>query len=339
MSSIEELSSRKPNTGNLSKTTTGLAASSISSGEGQLDSLMSNVDSVKQLATGFSASSVDTSLFADFAVSQILKLVNIEKFIRKIIERILKDLDICELINSLPLAEVEEIIKVLIDLKNKAIELLVKILRTITNILTVTSILQILIKVFNTVINLLPQIALAIPSSVPPGVGVPVGVGVNFSKTLEKMKWYLLGAECILTIINKTLSFIAEKLSPAIDILKAINWDLFQCAEKLALAQARQEKPNATIKDQITQDKFNDLIGEITPIPEIDLGVQKESYKGFTFDIKAKKTVEGTPQNYAIALDVRGIQVLESLPSFASDTNVLINELKLTIDRNNLSGF
>ena len=81
------------------------------------------------------------------------------------------------------------------------------------------------------------------------------------------------------------------------------------------------------------------MIGDLSSIPDIDLGIQRDSYKGFTFDIKVKKTVEGVPQNFAIALDVRGIQILEGLPSFASSTDVLIQELKLIIDRNNLSGF
>ena len=36
---------------------------------------------------------------------------------------------------------------------------------------------------------------------------------------------------------------------------------------------------------------------------------------------------------------MRKIIVLEGKPSFASDSNVLINELKLIIDQQNLSGF
>jgi hypothetical protein len=300
----------------------------------QLDGLSSQVDTIKNLPVNF-----DKSLFADFAISQVKKLVNVEDLIRKLIERILKDLDICELMNSLPLDKVQSILKTLIKLRDEAINLLVKVLRVITSILSITTIISTLVTVFTTIVELIPIISAAIPMSFPPGIGLPAGIPVIFSKIYEMMLKFIKALGFILNLINDTLKTIAEKLSKFIDILKSITLDLFQCAEKLALAQARQEKPNATIKDQITKDKFNDLIGEITPIPEIDLGIQPESYKGFTFDIKSKKTVEGTPQNYAIALDVRGTQVLESLPSFASDTNVLIQELKLTIDRNRLSGF
>lgn len=346
MASTKELAKQTSNAGNNITSLGSTATSAIDSGKSQLDSLMSTVDSIKNLPSNF-----DKAAFTDFAVSQILKLVDIEKLIRKIIERILKDLDICELINSLPLEEVEKILKFLIDLKNKAIELLAKVLTIITSILSVTSIISILLNLFTKLIDLLPIIALAIPTSFPPGVGVSVGLIINFDDILEAIKDNLKKYSHILNIINSVLVFIAGNLALIINILKAINLDLFQCAEKLAIAQTAQTDPRASsyspqtilaapqeLQQKVT-DNFNNLIGELAPIPEINLGIQPELYKGFTFDIKVKKTVEGTPQNYAIALDVRGIQVLESLPSFASDTNVLIQELKLIIDKNNLSGF
>jgi hypothetical protein len=312
----------------------------------QLDGLSSQVDTIKNLPVNF-----DKSLFADFAISQVKKLVNVEDLIRKLIERILKDLDICELMNSLPLDKVQSILKTLIKLRDEAINLLVKVLRVITSILSITTIISTLVTVFTTIVELIPIISAAIPMSFPPGIGLPAGIPVIFSKIYEMMLKFIKALGFILNLINDTLKTIAEKLSKFIDILKSITLDLFQCAEKLAIAQTAQTDPRASayspqtisvapqdLQQKIT-DNFNDLIGELTPIPEINLGIQPESYKGFTFDIKVKKTVEGTPQNYAIALDVRGIQVLESLPSFASDTNVLIQELKLIIDRNNLSGF
>ena len=145
----------------------------------------------------------------------------------------------------------------------------------------------------------------------------------------------------------------ADELGGIIELIIYYTEDIFRCLQRCVQEELSQENPlfatypnirtgdaalNTQLKQQF-QDKFNETVGDVSQIPEIDLGIQSETYKGFTFDIKVKKTVEGTPQNYAIALDVRGIQVLESLPSFASDTNVLIQELKLTIDRNNLSGF
>jgi hypothetical protein len=312
----------------------------------QLDGLSSQVSVISNLPSGF-----NKALFTDFALSQISKLVDIEKLLRKLIEKILEDLDICELMGSLPLDEIQAKLTTLIKLRDEAVNLLIKVLRTISNILSITTIISTLVNIFTLILNLIPIIAAAIPMAVPPGIGLPAGIPVIFSKIIGVMNDFLSVLGFILNLINNTLSFIAKKINKLINILKAITLDLFQCAEKLAIAKTAQSDPRASsyspqtisIAPQDLQQKilynFNSLVGELSPIPEISLGIQPVTYKGFTFDIKIKKTVEGTPQNYAIALDSRNIPVLEGQPSFASDTNVLIQELKLIIDRQNLSGF
>jgi hypothetical protein len=307
----------------------------------QLDGLSSQVSVISNLPSGF-----NKALFTDFALSQISKLVDIEKLLRKLIEKILEDLDICELMGSLPLDEIQAKLTTLIKLRDEAVNLLIKVLRTISNILSITTIISTLVNIFTLILNLIPVIAAAIPMAVPPGIGLPAGIPVIFSKIIGVMNDFLSVLGFILNLINNTLSFIAKKISKLINILKAITLDLFQCAEKLAIAKTAQSDPRAINYPNVSQEvinsiqnNFNSLVGELSPIPEISLGIQPITYKGFTFDIKIKKTVEGTPQNYAIALDSRNIPVLEGQPSFASDTNVLIQELKLIIDRQNLSGF
>ena len=44
----------------------------------------------------------------------------------------------------------------------------------------------------------------------------------------------------------------------------------------------------------------------------------------------------GNKRRYAVALDRSGFTVLQSEPSFTLDPNVLIEELKLEIDKRNL---
>jgi hypothetical protein len=102
--------------------------------------------------------------------------------------------------------------------------------------------------------------------SVPPGIGLPAGIPVIFSKIYELMKDFLSALGFILNLINDTLRFIAEKLSKLIDILKSITLDLFQCAEKLAIAQTAQTDPRAAAYpnvpedvEQEIQDNFNEF--------------------------------------------------------------------------------
>jgi hypothetical protein len=63
-------------------------------------------------------------------------------------------------------------------------------------------------------------------------------------------------------------------------------------------------------------------------------------YSGFTFSIVEEENPEfivaGNKRRYAVALDRSGFVALQSAPSFTLDPNVLIEELKLEIDKRNL---
>jgi|FLOH01.1.fsa_nt_gi hypothetical protein len=275
----------------------------------------------------------------------LLKLV---KQLKKIALEILKNLPICDLIGILPLEEIKPIVELLIKLRNFIISILTKVMGIVSGVLSLTSILGTLITVFKIIIELIPIVANAIP-----GQFSTAGTGPTLFKLVYKITDFIRDIEIVLELINGALTYVADELGGIIELIIYYTEDIFRCLQRCVQEELSQENPlfatypnirtgdatlNAQLKQQF-QDKFNETVGDVSQISEIDLGIQPESYKGFTFDIKVKKTVEGTPQNYAIALDVRGIQVLESLPSFASDTNVLIQELKLTIDRNNLSGF
>jgi len=79
----------------------------------------------------------------------------------------------------------------------------------------------------------------------------------------------------------------------------------------------------------------NALTPEITSrlIPRSFTAGEGTTYRGFRFEIR---TVIGesqlAPRRYAVALDRQGIVVLEGVPSFSADTQILIDELKFRID-------
>lgn len=318
-----------------------------------LKNLKGQISSISSLPTG-----IISAPFSGLIVSQLKNLLGLEDLIRGLIRKILQNLDICELLNQLPLEEVEKTIKKIISLRNDVIDFINQILQIISSLLSITSIIQTLITVFKLILDLIPIITLAIPSAVPPGIGLPVGLGVTFSSLLAMAKNFITSVESILNVLNTGLIFLSEQLSKIIDILSSITIDLFQCVDKLNETQLNQDNNFLILKEKIRKssnqediiqlnnqlnniinENFNRLIGTLSPIPNVNLGIQSEEYKGFTFSIKTKNTIEGTPQQYAVALDVRKIQVLEGRPSFASDTKVLIQELKTIIDRQNLSGF
>ena len=67
----------------------------------------------------------------------------------------------------------------------------------------------------------------------------------------------------------------------------------------------------------------------------------QQSYQGFTFQI-IQRPLPSDPRiqrNVAQALNTEGIVALESQPSFTDNPKVLIEELKLIIDRDNLKAY
>ena len=64
--------------------------------------------------------------------------------------------------------------------------------------------------------------------------------------------------------------------------------------------------------------------------------VLESSYKGFIFEIVEKPFNQTLNQKVAVAKNSQGIILLQSEPSFTDNPQVLINELKLTIDKDNL---
>jgi hypothetical protein len=319
------------------------AVAAIQASMAQIQQIKDTVEKLKKLK-----GKIPKNPFIGIKSSMKPMLLKLVKQLKKIALEILKNLPICDLIGILPLEEIKPVVELLIKLRNFIISILTKVMGIVSGVLTLTSILSTLITVFKIIIELIPIVANAIP-----GQFSTAGTGPTLFKVVYKITDLIRDIEIVLELINGALTYVADELGGIIELIIYYTEDIFRCLQRCVQEELSQENPlfatypnirtgdaalNTQLKQQF-QDKFNETVGDVSQIPEIDLGIQSETYKGFTFDIKVKKTVEGTPQNYAIALDVRNIQVLESLPSFASDTNVLINELKLTIDRNNLSGF
>jgi hypothetical protein len=69
--------------------------------------------------------------------------------------------------------------------------------------------------------------------------------------------------------------------------------------------------------------------------------VASQLYKGFILEIETEDPPQysGLPRRRAIAKNRQGITLLNTKYSFTTNDNILINELKLIIDRDNLSSY
>ena len=178
---------------------------------------------------------------------------------------------------------------------------------------TILSILEILVPLLDIILSLFKSNP--IPSAVPPGVGVPLGI-INTidskTKTLDDIK---LAASVLLRISNKIVSKLIDDLNYQESRLLPIEGLLDSGLSNLTSSQILNLSPQ--------------------------LGyLQGYDYKGFRFFIKEennpKFVVKGNKRRYATAVNKDGNDVLKSTSSFTLSPDVLIEELKLQIDQKDL---
>ena len=175
------------------------------------------------------------------------------------------------------------------------------------------------VNIFNTII--------IIASALPTAPYQIATIGIIASRIIAKFSPVVISLEVLLKISQTTLdSFLVSiayersRLLPLNDVLdQAISQDLTP----------------EEVRDLIATSAFNTGLG-----PVVGEGGGLVTYSGFTFSIleeeDPKFVVAGNKRRYAVALDRSGFIVLQSTPSFTLDPNVLIEELKLEIDKRNL---
>jgi hypothetical protein len=169
--------------------------------------------------------------------------------------------------------------------------------------------ITIYINIFGTIISILS--AIPIPTSVPPGIGIPVSLITKIITILEK-------ANKIVLALSAYLPTILISLDKAIQILEDYKAQLL---------------PISGIIDTTAALTTNTSLG-------LPFGTNFASYKGFTFALKEennpKFNVRGNKRHYAVAINKQNVEQLKSDSSFTLDPNDLIEQLKLIIDQQNL---
>jgi hypothetical protein len=153
-----------------------------------------------------------------------------------------------------------------------------------------------------------------IPSAVPPGIGVPLGT-INTidskSKILDDIK---TSASIILAIINQVISKLIDDLN-------------YQESRLLPIEGLLENNIDAINSANL---KSNNGLGYLSGY----------DYKGFKFFIKEENNpqfvVQGNKRRYAVAVNIIGREVMQSSFSFTLAPDVLVEELKLQIDRESL---
>jgi hypothetical protein len=160
-----------------------------------------------------------------------------------------------------------------------------------------------------TLLKLLP-----LPTAVP---GVTAGSIVTLSDVFSTLKEILNRFKSIAGGFEFLENFAISILNKINNELKTLDALIEKCAKELNIDY---EVINDELNQDITEEGF-------------------EVYKGFTFEIKYDGLNQTPyPKRFAQALDKSQIVRLKSESSFASDPNILIEELKFIIDTQNLKG-
>lgn len=166
--------------------------------------------------------------------------------------------------------------------------------------------ITIYITIFSTIFSILS--AIPIPTSVPPGIGIPVNVITKIIILLEK-------ANKIVLALSALLPTVIVSLEKAIQILEELKAQLLPI--------------NGELESKL-------------PAVPVRFGTDYPPYKGFKFALREENdprfVVRGNKRHYAVAINKQNIEQLKSESSFTLDPNDLIEQLKLVIDQQNLQG-
>jgi hypothetical protein len=135
------------------------------------------------------------------------------------------------------------------------------------------------------------------------------------------------------TPIIPKIQYIVTSVAPPLALIQSL---ILQCVElldrldELILLCA----PNATLTP--TSDTIDSIVATQLIAKNTNTG---NTYKGFILEIETRAYTPKVDQNRAVGKNNSGIVMIFTDYSFASDPNVLIDELKFIIDRDNLKAY
>jgi len=208
-------------------------------------------------------------------------------------------------------ANTPETTSIATNLRNNTITLINNSIGKLQSLQTTLNQINIYLAIFNAIVTVLS--AIPIPTSVPPGIGIPINVITRIIKAIEKANKLISALNVVLAIASVSLESEVGKLNELILKLKNVNLD--------------------GLNSQQLTDLTSSIYNNVDNFPP---------YKGFKFKIKEEQNqafvVKGNKRRYAVATNRDGVEILKSDFSFTLDPNDLVDQLKLVIDQRNLQG-
>lgn len=160
------------------------------------------------------------------------------------------------------------------------------------------------------------------------GVGPFASLVFQANEVLDALKFDSLGnskLNKLKTIIDNTaapISLTGSFISIAIVSLNSIDNILRQCSPNSTYLAISNDLENITLRQNIAENTLNQI-----------------TYKGFVLEIEIVPYTPTVNRRRAIGKNQSGIIMIQTEFSFTTSNQVLINELKLIIDRDNLKAY
>ena len=262
------------------------------------------------------------------------------KYISKLTELIAKFLNQCP-----PQPEVDRIIEIrnnIVTQLNKIYSKVSKIADAITKVQKFLSAIVTALKVAGGIITASILIQLVAPFIPTPVLAKLTAATSGAQEVVKKIKFTSEGEQRLTPIINSILAIsigvqlFANVLRNIICKLDSLDASILLCSVESTLESTTESTTESTVKS-----KLSPLSPELLSFVEETSESNEQSaigstYRGFIFEIEEVPFSPTVNRIRANALNSDGIVLLQSELSFTTTPNILIEELKLTIDRDNL---
>jgi hypothetical protein len=187
--------------------------------------------------------------------------------------------------------------------------------------------LNTLISTVQTLRGLKPA-AIAVISAATPLPGPFASLVLQINEVLDNLKFDALGnskLNKLKLIIDSTTTPIAltsQFISKAITVLSLIDIIIKKCSPNSTLSSISQDLINITEAQLKASQTLNDI-----------------TYKGFIIEIQEVPFSPTVNRRKAVGKNSQGISLIETELSFTTISQILVNELKLIIDRDNLKAY
>jgi hypothetical protein len=236
--------------------------------------------------------------------------------------------------NSIPdvCPTIETINKVLPPLNNiiSTLNSSAQNLDKISQVLTLTSVgASTLQSLADTITTLLPPLQIAIQAIPPPG-----------------LPGAIVGAVDVLDFVNKNIIFTSDgtpRIPPLLASVGAAGIGIAILSTTIDNITSIINKIISLIQKCSPESSINTLSSTVLQISnsvkQTKTTSQQTIYQGFSFELEEKNYTPTVKQYRAVGKNSQGITLISTPYSFTNNPQVLINELKLIIDRDNLKAY